>query len=156
MKLRNIGIAFVALAGTAALAYVSWPRQSALQDSTPDLASQAPAKFAHQTAAPRVPAAPASATAAARVRRLVATRLGLPRELRFDRVRTVNTERFGALTCGYVAWGDAPGSATEFKRFVATKRSVLIEGRAEVGSAWARTCAAPENRGSASPAKTRT
>ena len=71
------------------------------------------------------------------VRRLVATRLGQPRELRFDDVRTVTTRKFGAITCGRVAWSDVPGGARHYKRFVATKRNLILEGRANFEEAWA-------------------
>lgn len=75
-----------------------------------------------------------------RVRRLVATRLGHPRELRFERVRVVGTRRYGAVTCGNVAWSDVVGGATEFKRFIATRRNVILEGREHFDRAWALSC----------------
>ncbi len=83
-----------------------------------------------------MPAMPPPASAP-RLRRLVATRLRQPRELRFDGVRTVNTQKFGALTCGRVAWSDVPGGARDFKRFVATRHNLILEGQANFEAAWA-------------------
>jgi hypothetical protein len=76
----------------------------------------------------------------ARLRRLLATRLGLPRTLRLQHLHTVRSGPYAGVTCGHVAWGRTAASATVFKRFVATRHNVLIEGRTDVDKAWALAC----------------
>lgn len=87
-------------------------------------------------------AMPAPRVAAPRhLRRLLATRLGQPKYLRIERVRTSRVQRYSGVACGHVAWGDDPVQAPTFKRFVATKRSVHIEGReARFDALWSDVC----------------
>ena len=82
--------------------------------------------------------APAGKPSGIRLRRLLSTRLGHPGELRIERVRMARAERYRGVACGYVAWGP-PTSG--FKRFIATRRNVLVEGRDDLRAAWQRVCA---------------
>ena len=79
---------------------------------------------------------------APRLRRLLATRLGHPRVLRIERVHAVRDPRYAGVRCGHAAWGDSPGEAGEFRRFVASKRQVHIEGAAGFEALWNRLCVA--------------
>ncbi|NUS61304.1 MAG: hypothetical protein HOQ01_10190 [Lysobacter sp.] len=91
-----------------------------------------------QSAQPAQPAQPE----APRLRRLLATRLGHPRVLRIERVHAVRDPRYAGVRCGHAAWGDSPGEAGEFRRFVASKRQVHIEGAAGFEALWNRLCVA--------------
>jgi hypothetical protein len=116
MRFRLFLIAIAVLPGAAAIGWLTWPKA-------------------------RAPAAPVATNpvpdTAPHLRRLVATRLHQPRDLRFEGVRLVETQKFGALTCGRVAWSEVDGGARDFKRFVATRRNLILEGQANFEAAWA-------------------
>jgi len=71
------------------------------------------------------------------VRRLLYTRLGGPADLRIEGLRPSRVRQYGGVTCGRVAWNDIGG----YKRFIAAKRNVLIDGQApDFDTAWQRIC----------------
>ncbi|UHQ18840.1 hypothetical protein LVB87_11675 [Lysobacter sp. KIS68-7] len=74
------------------------------------------------------------------LRRLLYTRLGQPAQLRIKRVHVVDTPPYDGVACGFVAWGDAAGPDGGFKRFVATRRNVLVEGRVDIEPVWRKVC----------------
>src|SRR5690349_8612690 len=59
------------------------------------------------------------------VRRLLYTRLGQPVDLRIEGVRPSRHPDYSGVACGRVAWNDTDG----YKRFIASRRNVLIDGR---------------------------
>lgn len=107
-----------------------------LRDQPDPPTQSAPAKALPPPVAQSLPA-PAGKPSNVRLRRLLSTRLGHPAELRIERVRMARTERYKGVACGYVAWG-TPTSG--FKRFIATRRNVLVEGRDDLRTAWRRVC----------------
>ena len=123
MRHRILVIATAALLGAAAIGYLAW-RTSRPSAPVP-------------TAIPApVAKTPLPASAPPHLRRLVMTRLRQPRDLRFDGVHTVATQKFGTLTCGRLAWSDITGGARDFKRFVATRHNLILEGQANFERAW--------------------
>jgi len=144
MRLRIFVLAAIALIGALALFLaLRTPAPPAVPaPMAPDAMASKPGPPHPLASAPETAARAAAPTSRApHLRRLIATRLGQPREMRFDGVRIVRTELFGAITCGRVAWSDVPGGATDFKRFVATRRNVILEGRPNFAQAWAKACA---------------
>lgn len=71
------------------------------------------------------------------VRRLLYTRLDRPADLQIEGVRPSRMRAYSGVTCGRVAWNDTDG----YKRFIAAKRNVLIDGRTpDFDRAWQRIC----------------
>jgi len=126
------GIAVVIVMFAIVAAFVAW-RMRAQHPAPASVPASAPASQpSSQAAQPESP----------RLRRLLATRLGHPRVLRIERVHAVRDPRYAGVRCGYVAWDDSPVKASEFKRFVASKRQVHIEGSADFEALWTRLCMA--------------
>jgi len=120
--MRNLVLPFLALL-TIATATVA-----ALRHDAP----QAP------TLPPKAPTAEALAQVSTQrhVRRLLHTRLGQPADLRIEGVRPSRMPQYAGATCGRVAWND-----DGYRRFIATKRVVQIDGRTpDFDHAWQRIC----------------
>ena len=128
-----IGLALVA-AGVAGWTWRASTTREAAEAST-SVAGGKPAT----PRASFVPPASASREPA-KLRRLLSTRLGHPPGLRIERVRVVRSRNYEGVSCGQVAWDASSRQAAASKRFIATRRNVLVEGSADFEIAWRRVC----------------
>jgi hypothetical protein len=74
------------------------------------------------------------------LRRLLATRLGRPRVLSLRNVHTTRNPQYAGVACGEVAWGDASAKASDYKPFVASRRTVHLAGAAGFDALWNKIC----------------
>lgn len=72
--------------------------------------------------------------------RAVRASLKDPDSAQFKGVRANYTEEFGVVACGRVNAKNELGGYTGFRRFISSGKSVILEGRDNIASAWAEAC----------------
>lgn len=63
-----------------------------------------------------------------------------PDAVQFKDVYANYTEQYGVAACGLVNSKNSYGAYTGFKRFVSSGKSVILEGRDNIKSAWENAC----------------
>ncbi|KKN97492.1 hypothetical protein LCGC14_0156110 [marine sediment metagenome] len=63
-----------------------------------------------------------------------------PDSVQFKDVFSNYTEAYDVVACGYVNAKNSFGAYTGYKAFVSSGKSVILEGRDEIKTAWASAC----------------
>ncbi|AVJ32374.1 hypothetical protein CLM74_06075 [Stenotrophomonas sp. MYb57] len=152
--MKRIGVLLIVLVGVAWIGSKAVPGRDPSVAAAPSAVANAPAIQTRESEA-----RPAGSTAPLTVaekkaqqekwfgaetiisaKRAVRRELEDPASAHFVDVRANYTEAFGVVACGRINAKNKFGGYSGYRRFISGGRSVILEGRDNIGDAWAGAC----------------